>query len=212
MRSLIAVCAVAGFAAAASSQIMVFTDRAAWESAVGGNFVLEDFNSTAIQTIADGQTLDTGLLQIFRDGSGNGADGALAISPGSQFGNIDGTTHLDGETGASPHESVVFGFNGSDVYAFGADFASPFSGDGVDLVAGGQRFSLDVIPGFDVGFFGIVNLSGSSLGSVSIAGTLEDNTFQELWQADNIAYSVVPSPATAALLGLGGLFAIRRKR
>ncbi len=212
MKGLMAICALTAYAGTSAAQIQVFTDRAAWEAAVGGNFVLEDFNSTAIQTIADGATLDTGLLQITRDGSGNGADGALAISPGTQFGNIDGTTHLDGETGASPHETVNFGFNGLDVFAFGADFASPFSGDGIDLVAGGQRFSLDVIPGFDVGFFGIVNTSGGSLGGISIAGTLEDNTFQELWQADNIAYAAVPAPATAALLGLGGVLAFRRKR
>jgi hypothetical protein len=210
MKGLIAVCAVAAYAGTASSQIMVFTDRAAWEAAAG-SFVVEDFNSSAVQTIAPGATLDTGLLQVTRDGSPNGNDGDLEIRDGGSFGNIDGTNFLFGETGVTPHENTLFGFNGQDVFAFGADFASPFSGDGINISAGGQLFSLEDIGGGS-GFYGIVNMSGASLGSVSFVGDPGDITFQELWQADNVSYAVVPTPATAALLGLGGVFAIRRKR
>ena len=211
MRSVITICALAAYAGTASAQITVFTDRASWDAAVGGNFVLEDFNSTTPQDILDGQTLDTGLLQITRDGSPNNADGNLAISDGSTFGDIDGTNYLDGETGVTPHENVLFGFNGNPVYAFGADFVSPFSGDGINLSVGGQLFSLDVI-GSGSGFFGIVNLDGSAVGDIAIVGDPADITFQELWQADNVVYAAVPAPGTAALLGLGGLVAMRRRR
>ncbi len=211
MKSVIALLAVGSAACVSSAQVQVYTSLADWQAALTGSHVLEDFNSTATQDIADGSTLDTGLLQITRDGSGNSGDGALAISPGSVFGNIDGTNFLDGETGGEPHETVNFGFNGGNVYAFGADFTSPYSGDGIDIVANGQRYSLADIGGGN-SFFGIVDVSGASLGDVSIAGTLDSITFQELWQADNFRYALVPTPAGASILGIVGLAAARRRR
>ena len=208
-RTSIAGLALASFATASLAQVSVFTDRAAWEAAVGGAFTLEDLNAITPGPIAAGATLDTGVLQITRDGSPNGDDGALDIDPGTTFGNVDGTTFLAGETGISPHERVDFNFNGQDVFAFGADFASPFSGDGINLEFGGQLFSLDVI-GSGTGFFGLVS-SGDLASTVSIVGDPGDVSFQELWQADNFVYAV-PAPASAALLGLGGLVATRRRR
>jgi hypothetical protein len=202
---------IAGLAAAstAAAQITVFTDRGAWEAALGGAApVLEDFNSTAPQPIADGATLDTGILQVTRDGSANGADGDLAISPGTTFGDIDGTNFLDGETGETPHEDVLFGFNGQSVFAFGADFSSPFSGDGINLRFDGQLFSLVDI-GFGTGFFGVVSTGTTS--DVAIVGDPGAISFQELWQADNVAYAV-PAPGAAGLLGVAGLAATRRRR
>ncbi len=204
---------IAGLAASstAAASITVFTDRASWEAALGGApAVVEDFNSTATGPIADGATLDTGLLQITRDGSANGADGDLAITAGGGFGDIDGTNYLDGETGIDPHERVDFGFNGQSIFAFGADFTSPFSGDGIGIEVDGQIFLVDTIAGFDTGFFGLVSSSGN-FGSVSIVGNPATDTFQELWQADNVSYAV-PAPGAAGLLGLAGLAAARRRR
>ena len=207
---MIAAITIGAGAAAANAQVSVFTDRASWEAAIGGApITVEDFNSTAPQPIADGATLDTGLLQVTRDGSANGADGDLAITAGGGFGDIDGTNYLDGETGISPHETVNFGFNGQSVFAFGADFASPFSGDGINIRFGGELFSLDVI-GFGTGFFGLVAGSGAT-SDVAIVGDPGDITFQELWQADNVSYAV-PAPGAMGLLGVAGLAATRRRR
>lgn len=198
-------------ASSAAATITVFTDRASWEAAIGGApITVEDFNSTTTQPIADGQTLDTGLLQIRRDGSPNAADGDLAISPGTLFGNFDGTNHLDGETGIEPHERVDFGFNGSAVFAFGADWVSPFSGDGIGLEVNGELFLIDTIAGFDSGFFGVVS-SSSSFATVSVVGNPAMDTFQELWQADNVSYAI-PTPGAAGVLGLAGLAVMRRRR
>ena len=201
--------ALATAATTSLAQVTVYTDRAAWEAAVGGAFSLENFNDLTTGDILDGATLDTGVLQITRDGSPNNADGALAISPGTLFGNIDGTNFLDGETGASPHERVDFRFNGQAVFAFGADFTSPFSGDGIGIEFAGEVFLLDGIGG-GASFFGLVS-SGDVASVVSIVGSPDAITFQELWQADNFVYAV-PAPASAALLGLGGLVATRRRR
>ena len=198
-----------GVVCAAGAQITVFTDRAAWEAAVGGAGITEDFNGQSAGIIADGSTLDTGLLQVFRDGSPNSGDGLLEIEDGGNFGNLDGTTFLSGETGIAPHERVDFSFNGQGGFAFGGDWFSPFSGDGIGLEVGGEVFLLNQIDGFDQGFVGIV--SNGTFSTVSIVGNAADESFQELWSVDNISYAV-PSPATAALLGIGGLIAVRRKR
>jgi hypothetical protein len=208
---ILSVTAIAAAAGTASAQITVFNDRASWEAALGGAVpVVEDFNAVTPFVFSDGQTLDTDILQVTRDGSANGGDGELAISDGSTFGDIDGTNFLDGETGAAPHERVDFGFSGQAVFAFGADFSSPFSGDGIALEVGDQLFNLDSISGFDTGFFGIVSASDTYT-SISIVGTPADISFQELWQADNVSYAV-PAPGAAGLLGLAGLAATRRRR
>jgi hypothetical protein len=211
MKSMIA-CAVvtAGIAASAGATVTVYTDRGAWLAAAGGSTGFEDFNSTALQTFADGQTLNFASgLSITRDGSPNGADGDLAISAGTQFGNIDGTTHLDGETGADPHEIVNLNF-GTAVFAFGADFSSPFSGDGIGLQIGNDLVLVDTISGFDVGFFGIV--SNGAVSDIQIVGNPATDTFQELWQADNFEWTAIPTPGAATMLGLAGLAAARRRR
>ena len=209
---LFAVAAMGGCAAFASCDVMIFTDRASWAAAVGGApIATEDFNSIATGGIAGGATLDTGIIQITRDGSPNGADGDLAISPGTTFGDIDGTNFLDGETGEDPHERVEFGFNGQSIFAFGADFSSPFSGDGIGIqVNNDDIFLVDTISGFDTGFFGIVASSGT-FSDVAIVGNPADDVFQELWQADNVSYAV-PTPGSAGLLACAGLIAARRRR
>ena len=193
----------------ASAGVTIYTDRAAWLADLGVAPTIEDFNSTAVQTIADGSSINTGILTITRDGSNNMGDGDLEIRDGSQFGNIDGTNFLYGETGVEPHETVNISFNGAQAFAFGADFSSPFSGDGIGVQVDGITYLLDYIPSFDTGFFGIISNS-STFGSVSIVGTEDPITFQELWQADNLGFAV-PAPASASLLALGALVARRRR-
>jgi hypothetical protein len=204
--------AAAGLSIAhAQAAITVYTDQSAWLAALNGaDVTLETFNSISPFEFADGQTLDTGLVQITRDGSANGADGALTISAGGGFDDLDGTNYLRGETGATPHERVEIGFNGQSVFAFGADWFSPFSGDGIALDVGGQIILLDQISGFGQGFVGIISDS-DTFSSISIVGNPDAVTFQELWSADNLVYAV-PAPGAMALLGLGGLAAARRRR
>ena len=200
---------VGGCVAPSLAQVTVYFDRTAWEAAVG-DFMVEDFNTQTPGVIADGATLDTGLIQITRDGSPNGGDGLLEIEPGGNFGNFDGTTFLSGETGASPHENVLVEFGGQSIFAFGADWVSPFSGDGIGIQVGNELILLDSITGFNSGFVGFVLDSGST-SSISIVGNPGAVTFQELWSADNFSWAV-PSPSALALLGMGGLAAARRRR
>lgn len=209
-RSLAFTCALSVCAGSASADITVFTDRSLWEEAANAAIVTEDFNAIGPQVIAPGATLDTGLIQITRDGEPNGSDGLLEIEPGANFGNLDGTTFLSGETGIEPHEVVNIGFNGQSVIAFGADWFSPFSGDGIGLMVGNNLILLDQIAGFDQGFVGFVS-DGDSFDNVQIVGNPDSVTFQELWSADNVSYAI-PSPASASLLSIGALVALRRRR
>lgn len=212
MKNITLACAAIACAGSAISQVQVFTDRAAWEAAVG-DFVTEDFNSINPFIFADQQTLDTGLLQITRDGSANGADGVLEIEPGGNFGDLDGTNFISGETGISPHESVrVAASSELPMIAFGADWFSPFSGDGIALQAGDDVVLLDSIQGFDSGFVGIIANGAASFSEIQIVGTVDDVSFQELWSADNFSFAVIPAPGTAALMGLAGLATVRRRR
>jgi len=209
-RSLIAGAAVACAGATAHAGLLVFTDRADWEAALGGATVfIEDFNSLTVQVIADGDTLDTGLIQIRRDGSPNGGDGALEVEPGSNFGNIDGTNFLSGETGVTPHERVEIGFSGQSIFAFGADWNSPFSGDGIGLEVGNDLILLDSIFGFNTGFVGFV--STDAFDSIAIVGNPSTAVFQELWSGDNFSFAI-PAPGAAALFGLAGIALTRRRR
>lgn len=209
-QAVLAASVVVVAAGAANADLMIFTDRGAWEAALGGApIVTEDFNDITPFVFGVGETLDTGNLQITRDGEPNGSDGALEIEPGGNFGTIDGTTFLSGETGVEPHERVEFRFNGASVLAFGADFTSPFSGDGIALSIGGDTVNIDTIAGFGTGFFGVI--SDSSFDLATIVGTDEPISFQELWSADNVSYAI-PAPGAMTLLGLGGLAAARRRR
>jgi hypothetical protein len=207
LRNLLGIGLVAALATTAVADLTVYTDRAAWEAALSAPIVTENFNAITPQVIGDGDTLDTGLVQLYRDGSPNGGDGALEIEPGSNFGNFDGTTFLSGETGAAPHEIVDVQFNSLRVIAFGADWVSPFSGDGIGLEVGSELILLDSISGFGSGFVGFISDS-DVYDTISIVGNPDDVTFQELWSADNFSYAV-PEPASLMLLVLAGL--IRRR-
>lgn len=199
---------LAVMASNAHAVLTVFTDRTSWEAALGGATpVVEDLNDIAAFSFADGQTLTTTKLEITRNGSGNSGDGALDITDdGTAFGNVDGTTFLDGETGMEPHEVVTISLPvGSPIFSFGADFFSPFSGDGIALDVLGDQVLLDSIPGFEIGFVGVV--SDAPFATVDIVGTTEAISFQELWSADNLSYAAVPEP-TGLLGALLGIFAL----
>lgn len=216
MRSGIIVCAISAVAGSASAQLQVFTDRGAWEAALGGAATFtEDFNGVAPQLIGDetmAGSLDTGLITIGIDPNGTTATPTdLLIAPGSAFGNIDGTNFVDGFTGANAGEpSAIFNvdFNGLSAFAFGADFRSPGSGSGIKLVVGNDEASLLSIGGSQ-SFFGVI--ASSNFEGFKIERDGSSGVFGEVWSADNFTFAV-PAPASAALLGLGALAGVRRRR
>lgn len=98
---------------------------------------------------------------------------------------------------------------GLDVTTFGPNVTvRVFGADGVTLlgefggVAGGPGGS----------FFGVA--STDPIGRINIASTvaLNDGALGHVEGADNIQMWVVPAPGACALIGLGGMFAVRRRR
>ena len=211
MKSKITLAALTVLASASvASALDIYLDRPSWEAALGGATpVVEDFDDVTPFAFADGQTLTTSKLSVTRDGSQNAGDGVLEIVDGSAFGNIDGTNFLDGETGIEPHETVVVEFLGQSAFAFGADWFSPFSGDGIGLEIDGELVLLDSIQGFDIGFVGVV--SDTPFQAANIVGTPDAISFQELWSADNLSYAVIPEPSALSLLLVGIIALVRRR-
>lgn len=213
-RTAISLITLAAVSTAASAQFDVFTDRSAWEAALAGNPIFtETFNDfSALTTVADGSTLDTGILQLSDDAFDAG--GVTEVNPdGTAFGNLDGTPFLDNTTGGDPGEILTFTFNNNAVLGFGGDFFSPFSGSGIMLAIqmGDLTLPLDQLgTGFEQGFIGVV-FTGGPLSEVQLVRDGSNGTFQELYSLDNVSYAT-PAPGSLALLGLGTLAAARRRR
>lgn len=214
-------------AAVASAGIIVYTDRTAWESAVG-TVESVNFNSES-----------TGVFSNF--GSFGSRDfGAFTVSGGSRLriGVFDGTaaTSVDGsnhlafnEQNASSTPVVDVAFD-SPVAAFAFDWSitgtpatpggPPVNADGFALLIGGNRF--DVTLGGDptTGFFGIVDNMGGTFSSIRIIsddplhGGLNTGTgFDNVAFAENI--TAVPEPASQTLWLVGWLclsYALTRRR
>jgi hypothetical protein len=173
---------------------------------VAGPVVTETFNSFLVPPnyqLPPGAS-HIGLLTIeVQRASGN------LIVPGSFSDTVNGTTfwRIEAATqnGTTPPVTPVVRFE-TPVYAFGADFNSPFAPrltmtvDGVTL-----RFS-DYIPGPRNGFFGVV--SSTPFDSVTFD---VESPFNTLHHADNVSFVVVPEPGTLTLVA-AGLVLIRRWR
>jgi hypothetical protein len=182
---------------AAHADLQIFTDRTAWEAALSGPLTVEDFNALTPQELTPGDTLSTGLLDIFFDDNGTG-NGEASILDGSSFGNIDGTNFFEGFTVGSD-AILKFTFS-TDVSAYGAEYFSPASGAGLTLIVGDEVISfLDLgFEGFDIGFVGII----SDVPFSSISYSDEQLTFGEIFSVDNVGYVAIPTPGVFAGLGL----------
>ncbi len=230
MRGTIAIVAVAGFAAT-SAMGQDYYNQAAFEAAAagGGNAHIstEDFeNSTpgyVIVGFGDPLTygtpnypFDSGLntrLTVQSNTLGNGktvsphgANGLAAIEKGAGFGEssdiVVANYFVDGFDILTMDANITaVGFNTLDV--FGANSVGVMIFDTSNNLLGSFN------SGADAGgssFFGFV--SGTPIGRINVfdaAGGAEG--------ADNIQiWSRVPAPGSAAILGLGGVIAGRRRR
>ena len=175
---------------AAQASITIFTDRSAWELAVGGSFFTETFDSST----PTGFTLE----QI-------GTDHSTGINGGV----YNDRTVLD-------TDYTNYNFNAM-IYAFGAnwDLEPGGAGQGLQLYIGNEKLSEEIPNTFNGGFFGIVSTNAFNLVSVH-SGTVD--ALAETHTVDNVVFgavSAVPEPESYALmlagLGLMGTIARRRK-
>jgi hypothetical protein len=193
----------------AHALLMVYTDRAAWQAALGGTLVVEDFNALPQASLVPGLNtvgkLDielTGAVTVNRiiDASG------LLASDGSQYfhGGLD-------FVGVEP-TSLITLLPGL-VRGFGADWTSTVTGGGLLLRAGGEtvRFG-DYLPGaMGNGFLGIIaDVAFARIELDTVTGAAEQ------FGVDNVAFGeggpflMIAEPATLALM-LPGVVALRRR-
>ena len=183
-RFLIIVTVVALFAAGASAAVTTFTDRAAWEAAIGDSpDILVDFDGVTVDTSFVGTPFDAGPFSLvgssdvydFIDAAPfEGVEGEWAI---------DGTTYALSEVSLADADEFEMTFD-TLVTAWGADFSKVDFG-GLDLVltsdVGTTTVSVPTIPA--TGFFGFVTSPPESISSITFVARSEGEAFG----MDNVA-------------------------
>lgn len=170
-----------------AATVTVYTDKAQWESALGGQFLTEDF--------ADSQ-LNDGVSFVSTE-SGH-------VNPAEQC-------YQDVLASQSQNEPMTIWSFSPEMAAYGGDWTlgGP-GGSGNSLLVYIADFSLYVgaiSNNYGGEFWGFI--SDTPFTSVKLVGGPGSN--QQNYRLDNMVYSQVPEPATIGLLTLGGLVLIRRR-
>lgn len=185
----IAIVSLLAFASTARATSTVYTDRAAWEAAVGGSIYTESFDSLSPQANdpATGGTMHTPMFDIVSSPRVHGS----------------GSIH-DGYFGSDLHTELLYEYDDFVFYAptvaFGVDVLAVEEASGLRFTIGGESFGHPTltdangypIPGTT--FFGVV--SGTPFTTVRISSGGQAPRFYRL---DNVSFAV-PEPGALALL------------
>ena len=193
-----------------------------WQAGTGVGSFDTNINAGVTLTIADAEW-ET-IIQQNSDGTsawninGGTVDSSGAVNRGASF--YLGNT--GGDTGIINMNSGVFDGSGLTDFAFGRD-----GGVGILNLAGGT-FSIGSAPA--IGGTDLLNFTAGSTGSFDVTGwtttdyeTLWDNgnltvdngqtgAFDDNFDVSGSTLTAVPEPSSTALLGLGGLALILRRR
>ena len=206
------------FVVSAQAGLTFYTDRSAWESAVSGAVVTEDFDSVAPYFLADGINpaglLEIELINIFSTSEYN------SIDDGSfTYLDIDGTPYYRGRCSRGDPDAVINLVLSSPVSAFGGDFKLTNDADGLWLEVNGEQYAFGdeelLSSGDGSGFLGFISTSDFS--TVTFFDPVEEDLANlvlrsgESFGLDNVSFAV-PEPVTMVLLGLGGLLLRKRKK
>lgn len=196
MKALIALVASAAAVAAPTANAQsVFTDFAAFEAAAGNPVTTDDFSSYGVVNLALGSNAFNGYSIVL---AGTGTGGTA----------INSATNLVFTLGAAL-QSITFAFD-QPITGFGATWLNSFVSNGLTVTINGNAFNLEdtvAAPNFDfIGFAGGGAFNNPVITVTNPTGTTEFAAISDL------SFAVVPAPASAAILGLGGLAAVRRRR
>lgn len=208
-RILAVLAGTAALTTAANAQFTAYNNQADWEA----------------DLLGAGYSPFTNTLDGLESGDLNPGDAPFMISSDISFtveggpGNA-GDAFFSGGTfhgelfPADRHSAYVHTFS-SPVVGFGQFFDGAASGLGLRIQT--LEGTVDIFDdggysGFEDGFLGFI--STSPITEVRIIGSDADggSAVGEIYDANDISYAMVPAPGALALLGLGGVAAVRRRR
>jgi hypothetical protein len=217
----IAIVAFAGLASSAHAAITSYGNRATWTTAMGGTVITETFENSAIDTYPSPSTFPSGLLA-----------GAIA-SPGWDLQVEAGDPNLYGLVNTTPagQNYLRAGGNGtfSGQYSFGMVVDALTTGIGFDIsgwqpLDGAGSLTINIYAPFASAPFDTITIPSSTNFAAQFIGITSTVPF---WGAEIVIppvygtgsdvvavddVSFIPTPGSAALLGLAGLAAARRRR
>lgn len=187
MKKLITICLVVLFVAGnANAVITVYTDRSAWEAAVG-SFQEEFFADTTLNT---GISVTSGNGYIIPDGgSFPGGIGSTSLTPGYWIDNLDSTT-------------TKFSFAAPTI-GFGGywDLDGPSGpGTAIEVKLDGTLVASEISETTAGTFWGVVSSTPFNQVLLSEGST---PAARERFTMDNMVYTVIPAPGAILLGGIG---------
>lgn len=209
IRTLIAGAGVAAITAAASAQLTAYNNQAAWEADLvnlGYAPFTETFDGIQILNMqpGGGPYMVNSDFSITVEGQQGSSDDAF-IDNGAFHGEIFPATE---------HSAYVHTFS-TPIIGFGQFFDGAASGLGLRLET--TQGTVDIFDdggysGFEDGFLGFI--SAAPITEVRIIGSDANggSAVGEIYDALDASYAIIPAPGALALLGMGGVAALRRRR
>lgn len=189
-----------------SATLTVYTDRSAWEAAVGGSFSLQNFNTFTTPSSYESSPVSLGGFSVSVAGETFGSVWHN-VGPSSSGNDVNGSPQINAATGSTGGTTLAFD---SAISAFGADW----NGISDNRVTSINVNGVDVaIPALLGGFWGFVSDTPFASTLLSLTSGPADG-----FGIDNVVYAgqstAVPEPGTLAIMALGlvGLGVTRRRR